>query len=195
MEGQEKPWSFQLVSPERTYSFVSQMKRHREEWMKILKVMIAAHQPHAKAREGYEALQAVAVRVLIIRQGTEILCKSNKIANNFMLNLLASLFELIESFSLPIEDVDDVKQKADKLKDQVIAMKNIIPVTHRFQPEVPDFDITLEQREITKYLQILCKEKNPHRFPDCEEDSKPFIINLIAQCLTINSSVEQNAAS
>lgn len=26
VEGQEKPWSFQLVSPERTYSFVSQAK-------------------------------------------------------------------------------------------------------------------------------------------------------------------------
>lgn len=67
-------------------------------------------------------------------------------------------------------------------------MKNVIPVTHRFQPENDKFDVTMEQREITKYLRILCNEKNEHRFPDCENDVKPFIIDLITQCLTINGT-------
>jgi hypothetical protein len=98
-----------------------------------------------------------------------------------MLNLLNNLFDLIEAFSnmtdgihheflclFDFSDVTEVKARAEKLKSQVIIMKNVIPVTHRFQPEIADFDITLEQREISRNLQVLCKEENPHVFPDCE---------------------------
>eukprot|EP01126_Amoeba_proteus_P042483 TRINITY_DN4619_c0_g2_i2.p1 TRINITY_DN4619_c0_g2~~TRINITY_DN4619_c0_g2_i2.p1 ORF type:complete len:204 (-),score=26.18 TRINITY_DN4619_c0_g2_i2:1174-1698(-) len=70
VEGTEKGWPFHLVTNDRTYIFLSQSKRQREEWIRNLGIMIAIHQPDVKVKEGYDVLQKVSAHILNIRYGT-----------------------------------------------------------------------------------------------------------------------------
>lgn len=187
----QKVHSFKLLSPGRTYLFVSQDAKERQIWIKNLRAIITMHRPQVLAFGKYEEIKQVALHLLRVFQGLTILRNTHRPLGDQIGLVSESFFSLLEAFgdTQNSERKEKIVAFSEKFQREFEKMKTMIPLAHRFQPEDPNFDIAAEQRQINILLAALSLEptEKPQNQDDIQNDLKPYIVNMVQHCFSIGS--------
>jgi len=189
---EEKPYSFQLITKDRTYIFLSQTKNDRQQWVEALEAMIAIHDPKVMNLNSIDWVKKIAFHVFRILNGIRILTDTIKSLREMAERMCVTLFDLLRSYAAQLGDRTDLERnnrsneilaRCMTLKQVVLALKKEIPPEHRIQSEEINFDIAAEQRRINVHLRSLCGDNShnvyPFVFENVEDDIRPLVIDTI----------------
>jgi len=194
-----KPYSFKLLTVNRTYIFLTNDLRDRATWIKYLRAIINMHNPKSHFAK-YEEIEQVALHFLRTLRGLTVLKNTHKQLCDQIGLVANSFFGVLEAYAKPIDPavpggrLQGIQDSAQIFQTEFGRMKTMIPLPHRFQPEDPNFDIAWEQRQINSLLYSITKEIPPEEkiIPqEIPKDLHPHIVALVKQCFVIGQPVPQ----
>lgn len=116
-----EPWTFHLVTPERTYLLQAQSKAEQRGWIEALKAVIAVHQGDGATDAQMGLLKGAAFRVLRMLHGLRPLSNASEALREKISALSSALFALMMAVSYKVTHL--VRQHCVALKTQAYELK------------------------------------------------------------------------